>query len=65
MIVRSIFETIGRTPVLHMPLRGGEVDLFIKLEMFNPTESMKARMALEMVDNLGLLSGKTDGCAIV
>ncbi|TIT09299.1 MAG: cysteine synthase family protein [Mesorhizobium sp.] len=52
MIVNSILETIGRTPLLHIPLRSGEVDLYIKLEMFNPTGSMKDRMALSMVDSL-------------
>ncbi|MER9580755.1 PLP-dependent cysteine synthase family protein [Mesorhizobium sp. M0276] len=52
MIVDSILETIGRTPLLHLPLRGGEVSLYVKLEMFNPTGSMKDRMALSMVDNL-------------
>lgn len=52
MIVNSILETIGRTPMLHIPLRRGEVGLFIKLEMFNPTGSMKDRMALSMVNSL-------------
>jgi len=54
MIVNSILETIGRTPLLHLPLRGGEVDLYLKLEMFNPTGSMKDRMALSMVNSLPL-----------
>lgn len=57
MIVSNILETIGNTPVLHIPLRGGEVDLFIKLEMFNPTQSMKDRMALSMVNALPPVSG--------
>jgi cystathionine beta-synthase len=52
MIVTSILETIGNTPLLHIPLRGGEVDLYLKLEIFNPTGSMKDRMALSMVDQL-------------
>jgi cystathionine beta-synthase len=52
MIVENILETIGNTPVLHIALRGGEVSLFIKLEMFNPTGSMKDRMALSMIRNL-------------
>ncbi|RWA78236.1 PLP-dependent cysteine synthase family protein [Mesorhizobium sp.] len=58
MIVDSILETIGRTPLLQLPLRGGEVQLFIKLEMFNPTGSMKDRMALSMVDNLPITQDK-------
>ena len=52
MIVTNILETIGGTPTLCIPLRGGEVKLYIKLEMFNPTGSMKDRMAVRMVDNL-------------
>ncbi|RWB39733.1 MAG: cysteine synthase family protein [Mesorhizobium sp.] len=52
MIVNSILETIGRTPMLHIPLRGGEVGLYVKLEMFNPTGSMKDRMALSMIDSV-------------
>ncbi|MBP0596148.1 PLP-dependent cysteine synthase family protein [Paraburkholderia sp. LEh10] len=51
MIVNSILETIGHTPLLFVPLRGGEVSLYIKLEMFNPTGSMKDRMALSMIDS--------------
>ncbi|MDX8507278.1 PLP-dependent cysteine synthase family protein [Mesorhizobium captivum] len=51
MIVNSILETIGRTPMLHISLRRGEVDLYIKLEMFNPTGSMKDRMALNMIES--------------
>ncbi|MFC0804486.1 PLP-dependent cysteine synthase family protein [Ensifer sp. P24N7] len=54
MIVNSILETIGRTPLLHLPLRDGEVDLYLKLEIFNPTGSMKDRMALSMVNSLPL-----------
>ncbi|APA87175.1 cysteine synthase family protein [Paraburkholderia sprentiae WSM5005] len=52
MIVNSILDTIGRTPLLFIPLRGGEVSLYLKLEMFNPCGSMKDRMALAMINRL-------------
>lgn len=65
MIVSSILETIGNTPILHLPLRGEEVDLFIKLEMFNPTNSMKDRMALEMVRDLGVIGTQTSNIEII
>lgn len=52
MIVKSMSDLIGRTPTLNITLRGGEVELFIKLEMFNPCGSMKDRMALSMLDAL-------------
>jgi cystathionine beta-synthase len=59
MIVNSILDTIGTTPMLHVPLRQGDVSLYIKLEMFNPTGSMKDRMALSMVDNMPPRRGET------
>ncbi|WP_258878835.1 PLP-dependent cysteine synthase family protein [Paraburkholderia sp. BL6669N2] len=51
MIVNSILDTIGNTPLLFISLRGGEIDLYLKLEMFNPTGSMKDRMALSMINS--------------
>ncbi|MEX3954317.1 PLP-dependent cysteine synthase family protein [Paraburkholderia sp. EG287A] len=58
MIVNSILDTIGQTPLLHIPLRGGEISLYLKLEMFNPSGSMKDRMALSMVDNRSITSSE-------
>lgn len=51
MIIQSILETIGDTPVLHLEALAGN-DIYVKLEMFNPAGSIKDRIALEMVDDL-------------
>jgi cystathionine beta-synthase len=52
MIISDLREAIGNTPLLKIPLRNGEVELYLKLEMFNPTGSMKDRMALSMLEHL-------------
>ena len=50
--VESILETIGNTPLVRLhrcgPTNGAEV--WLKLEYFNPTGSMKDRMALAMIE---------------
>jgi cysteine synthase A len=50
--VESILEAIGNTPLVRLhrcaPANGAE--LWLKLEYFNPTGSMKDRMALAMID---------------
>ncbi len=51
MIISRMSEYIGNTPMLKIPLPRN-VSLFLKLEMFNPTGSMKDRMALSMLDDL-------------
>jgi cysteine synthase A len=51
MIIQSILETIGDTPVLHLETLAGN-DVYVKLEMFNPAGSVKDRIALEMVNDL-------------
>ncbi len=50
MIVKTMSELIGNTPLLQIDFQGGAVKLFIKLEMFNPCGSMKDRMALSMIN---------------
>jgi cysteine synthase A len=48
----SILETIGRTPVVrvrHLAPEG--VDLFVKLEAFNPMGSVKDRLALGVIED--------------
>jgi cysteine synthase A len=59
--LESILEAIGNTPMVRLhrcaPANGAE--LWLKLEYFNPTGSMKDRMALAMVEGAerdGLLS---------
>lgn len=51
MIPTSISGLIGRTPLLEVPLRATTARLFLKLEKFNPGQSMKDRMALSMVED--------------
>ena len=59
--MESILEAIGNTPLVRLhrcaPANGAE--LWLKLEYFNPTGSMKDRMALAMIEGAerdGLLS---------
>jgi cysteine synthase len=59
--VESILESIGNTPLVRLrrcaPANGAE--LWLKLEYYNPTGSMKDRMALAMIEGAerdGLLS---------
>ena len=52
MLVTSITELIGNTPLLKIPatLHGlPKVQLYVKLEMFNPWGSVKDRTALGMI----------------
>ena len=50
--MESILEAIGNTPLVRLcrcaPANGAE--LWLKLEYFNPTGSMKDRMALAMIE---------------
>ena len=46
----SILETIGRTPVVKLQrLAPGHVELYVKVESFNPGGSVKDRLALALV----------------
>jgi cysteine synthase A len=50
-IFTSILETIGNTPVVRINKLAPEgVDLFVKLESFNPMGSVKDRMALSVIN---------------
>lgn len=51
-VYEKITEIIGNTPLLRMPLRNKLWKIYIKLEKFNPGQSMKDRMALNMVTAL-------------
>jgi len=46
---RSILERIGNTPLLRVEIEG--VELFLKLEMFNPGGSIKDRVALAIIED--------------
>lgn len=66
MAFEKISEMIGNTPLLRLPVPNDtNSELFLKLEKFNPGQSMKDRMALNMVitaENEGKL--KTGGTII-
>ncbi len=49
MIVDSILELIGKTPMLRLRQRNNGWELYLKLEKFNPGQSIKDRAVLNMV----------------
>ena len=52
MIYNNILETIGRTPVVKLQRTGPEsVDIFVKIEAFNPLGSVKDRLAFAIIDD--------------
>lgn len=48
MVVRDLFQAVGNTPML--ALREGDAHIFLKLECFNPTGSVKDRVAKAMIE---------------
>lgn len=67
-VVSSVEELVGQTPLLRLvfPSVPDSVRLLAKLEMFNPTASMKDRAALRMIqgaERAGLLAA--DGGTVV
>lgn len=48
--MKNILDLIGKTPILTYPLQTNTGQLTLKLESWNPTHSMKDRMALNMVE---------------
>jgi cysteine synthase A len=53
MIVRSIDQLIGKTPVIHLTTLSQELkrNIYLKLEFLNPGGSVKDRIALSMIDD--------------
>jgi len=53
MIYNSIIETIGNTPVIRLNKlnKGVKGTILVKVEYFNPGNSMKDRMAIKMVED--------------
>ena len=50
MIYANILETIGNTPVVRLNNMGpSHVDVFVKVESFNPMASVKDRLAYAIV----------------
>ena len=47
----SILETVGNTPIVRLNNIGpDEVNLFVKIESFNPMGSVKDRLALGVIE---------------
>lgn len=52
MIYNNILETIGKTPVIRLNRIGPDhVNLFVKVESFNPLASVKDRLALGIIND--------------
>lgn len=51
MKYESILQTIGRTPVVRLARMAPDVELYVKLEAFNPMGSVKDRMALSVIED--------------
>lgn len=67
MIVNSILETIGKTPVLKLNklFQNENADVYIKLERFNPGGSIKDRIALAMIEDAEAKGILKEGSVIV
>jgi len=52
MLYNNILETIGNTPVVRLNQIGPDhVDLFVKVEFFNPMASVKDRLAIAIIED--------------
>ena len=50
-LYNSILETVGDTPVVRLnKLSPRNVDMFVKVESFNPAGSVKDRLALNIIE---------------
>ena len=50
MIYQSILETIGRTPIVKINrLAPKGIDMYVKIEAFNPMSSVKDRLAIGII----------------
>jgi cysteine synthase A len=65
MIVDSILQAIGRTPIVRLKRVAGRADVLVKLEYFNPTGSYKDRMALAMIDGAEARGALRPGMRVV
>ena len=50
-LYKSILETVGNTPVIRLnKLSPQRVEMFVKVESFNPAGSVKDRLALNIIE---------------
>ena len=58
MIYNSILDTVGSTPIVKLHRIGpSHVDLYVKVESFNPGGSVKDRLALAIKRDAGIAGG--------
>ena len=63
---QTILETIGNTPVVRINKLAPEgVNLFVKLESFNPMSSVKDRMALAVIEAAERSGALTPGQTVI
>ncbi len=52
MIYNSILDTIGKTPIVHLNhIAPKHVDIYVKIEAFNPMASVKDRLAIAIIED--------------
>ena len=58
MLVNDIYQTIGNTPLLKLDITApNDVNIYAKLEMFNPGGSVKDRLGVNLIED-GLKKGE-------
>lgn len=50
MIINKISQLIGNTPLIKIPILSSNWNFYLKLEKYNPGQSMKDRMAINMIN---------------
>lgn len=67
MIFNNIYETVGKTPIVKLNnlKEEGSADIFVKLESFNPSASVKDRASLYMIEDAEKAGLLTKGGTII
>lgn len=66
MIYNNILETIGNTPVVRLnKMAPDHVDLFVKIESFNPLASVKDRLAFAIINDAEMSGTLQPGQVVV
>ncbi len=66
MIHKDILSTIGNTPVVRInQLSPDHVDMYVKIEAFNPMASVKDRLALAIIDDAEARGDLKPGATVV
>ncbi len=66
MIYQSILETIGKTPIVKIQkLAPQGIDIYVKLEAFNPMSSVKDRLAIGIINDAEQRGLLTPGQTVV